>query len=150
MLLKLAALLRENLEEFALLDTLDMGKPITETVTGDVPGSAHFFQWHAEAIDKLYDEIAPTGGRDLALIRRVPLGVVAAVVPWNFPLDMATWKLAPALAAGNSVVLKPAEQSPLSALRLGELAAEAGLPDGVPECGSGLWRGCRPGAWPPS
>ncbi|TNB48535.1 aldehyde dehydrogenase [Martelella lutilitoris] len=130
-LLKLAALLRENLEEFALLDTLDMGKPITETMTGDVPGAAHFFQWHGEAIDKLYDEVAPTGGRDLALIRRVPLGVIGAVVPWNFPLDMATWKLAPALAAGNSVVLKPAEQSPLSALRLGELAAEAGLPDGV-------------------
>ncbi|WP_353475426.1 aldehyde dehydrogenase [Salipiger sp. H15] len=130
-LLRLAALLRENLEEFALLDTLDMGKPIWETVNVDAPGSAHFFQWHAEAIDKLYDEVAPTGGRDLALIRRVPLGVVGAVVPWNFPLDMATWKLAPALAAGNSVVLKPAEQSPLSALRLAELAAEAGLPDGV-------------------
>lgn len=130
-LLRLAALLRENLEEFALLDTLDMGKPIAETVNVDVPGSAHFFQWHAEAIDKIYDEVAPTGGRDVAMIRRVPLGVVGAVVPWNFPLDMATWKLAPALAAGNSVVLKPAEQSPLSALRLAELAAEAGLPDGV-------------------
>ncbi|RWR50724.1 aldehyde dehydrogenase [Sinirhodobacter huangdaonensis] len=130
-LLRLANLLRENLEEFALLDTLDMGKPIAETVNVDVPGSAHFFQWYAEAIDKLYDEVAPTGGRDIALIRRVPLGVIGAVVPWNFPLDMATWKLAPALAAGNSVVLKPAEQSPLSALRLAELAAEAGLPDGV-------------------
>ena len=130
-LLKLASLIRENLEELALLDTLDMGKPISETVNVDVPGSAHFFQWHAEAIDKLYDEVAPTGGRDVALIRRVPLGVVGAVVPWNFPLDMATWKLAPALAAGNSVVLKPAEQSPLSALFLAELAAEAGLPDGV-------------------
>lgn len=130
-LLKLAALIRENLTELALLDTLDMGKPISETVTVDVPGSAYFFQWHAEAIDKLYDEVAPTGGRDVAMIRRVPLGVVGAVVPWNFPLDMATWKLAPALAAGNSVVLKPAEQSPLSALRLAELAAEAGLPDGV-------------------
>ncbi|MGD9919163.1 MAG: aldehyde dehydrogenase [Paenirhodobacter sp.] len=130
-LLRLANLLRENLEELALLDTLDMGKPIAETVNVDVPGSAHFFQWHAEAIDKLYDEVAPTGGRDIALIRRVPLGVIGAVVPWNFPLDMATWKLAPALAAGNSVVLKPAEQSPLSALRLAELAAEAGLPDGV-------------------
>lgn len=130
-LLRLAALIRENLEEFALLDTLDMGKPISETINVDAPGSAHFFQWHAEAIDKLYEEVAPTGGRDLALIRRVPLGVVGAVVPWNFPLDMATWKLAPALATGNSVVLKPAEQSPLSALRLAELAAEAGLPDGV-------------------
>ncbi|WP_171060823.1 aldehyde dehydrogenase [Poseidonocella sp. HB161398] len=130
-LLKLAELIRGTLEELALTDTLDMGKPISETVNVDVPGSAYFFQWHAEAIDKLYDEVAPTGGRDLALIRRVPLGVIGAVVPWNFPLDMATWKLAPALAAGNSVVLKPAEQSPLSALRLAELAKEAGLPDGV-------------------
>ena len=130
-LLRLAALIREHLEELALTDTLDMGKPISETVNVDVPGSAHFFQWHAEAVDKIYDEVAPTGGRDLAMIRRVPLGVVGAVVPWNFPLDMATWKLAPALAAGNSVVLKPAEQSPLSALRLAELAAQAGLPDGV-------------------
>ncbi|WP_109467494.1 aldehyde dehydrogenase [Albibacillus kandeliae] len=130
-LLALAALIRENIPELALLDTLDMGKTISDSSTIDAPGSAHFFQWHAEAIDKLYDEVAPTGGRDLALIRRVPLGVVGAVVPWNFPLDMATWKLAPALAAGNSVVLKPAEQSPLSALMLAELATRAGLPDGV-------------------
>lgn len=130
-LLRLAALIRDNLDALALTDTLDMGKPISETVNVDVPGAAHYFQWHAEALDKLYDEVAPTGGRDLALIRRVPLGVIGAVVPWNFPLDMATWKLAPALATGNSVVLKPAEQSPLSALRLAELAAEAGLPDGV-------------------
>jgi gamma-glutamyl-gamma-aminobutyraldehyde dehydrogenase len=130
-LLRLAGLIRQNAEELALLDCLDMGKPIRDAVTIDAPGSAHFFQWHAEAIDKLYDQIAPTGGRDLALIRREPLGVIGAVVPWNFPLDMATWKLAPALAMGNAVVLKPAEQSPLSALRLAELAAEAGVPDGV-------------------
>ncbi|WP_293577669.1 aldehyde dehydrogenase [Phaeobacter sp.] len=130
-LLRLAQLIRDNLTELALLDTLDMGKPISETVNVDVPGSAMFFQWHAEAVDKLYDEIAPTGGRDVAMVRRMPLGVVGAVVPWNFPLDMATWKLAPALATGNSVVLKPAEQSPLSALFLAELAKEAGLPDGV-------------------
>ena len=82
-LLRLAALLRDHTEEFALLDTLDMGKPITETLTGDVPGAAAFLQWHAEAIDKIYDEVAPTGGRDVALIRRIPLGVVGAVVPWN-------------------------------------------------------------------
>ncbi|MBL8560746.1 MAG: aldehyde dehydrogenase, partial [Gemmobacter sp.] len=130
-LLRLAALIRDNVPELALLDSLDMGKLVQDAATIDAPGSAHFFQWHAEAIDKLYDEIAPTGGRDLAMVRRVPLGVIGAVVPWNFPLDMATWKLAPALAMGNSVVLKPAEQSPLSALRLAELAAEAGLPDGV-------------------
>ena len=130
-LLRLANLIRDTVPELALLDSLDMGKLVQDAATIDAPGSAHFFQWHAEAIDKLYDEIAPTGGRDLAMVRRVPLGVIGAVVPWNFPLDMATWKLAPALAMGNSVVLKPAEQSPLSALRLAELAAEAGLPDGV-------------------
>lgn len=130
-LLKLAELIRENLEEMALLDSLDMGKLVTDAVTVDAPGSAHFFQWYAEAIDKIYDEVAPTGPGDLAVVKRVPLGVVGAVTPWNFPLDMATWKSAAALAAGNSVVLKPAEQSPLSALRLAELAAEAGLPDGV-------------------
>ena len=130
-MLKLADLIRDNLEEMALLDSLDMGKLITDAVTVDAPGSAHFFQWYAESIDKIYDEVAPNGPGDLALVRRVPLGVVGAVTPWNFPLDMATWKAAAALAAGNSVVLKPAEQSPLSAIRLAELAAEAGIPDGV-------------------
>ncbi|MEM1386798.1 MAG: aldehyde dehydrogenase [Pseudomonadota bacterium] len=130
-LLRLADLIRANLDEMALLDSLDMGKLVQDAVSVDAPGAAHFFQWYAEAIDKIYDEVAPTGPGDLALVRRVPLGVVGAVVPWNFPLDMATWKAAAALAAGNSVVLKPAEQSPLSALRLAELAAEAGVPDGV-------------------
>lgn len=130
-LLKLADLIRANLEEFALLESLDMGKLVNDAVTIDAPGSAMFFQWYAEAIDKIYDEVAPTGPGDLALITREPLGVVGAVVPWNFPLDMATWKCAAALAVGNSAVLKPAEQSPLSALRLAELALEAGLPEGV-------------------
>lgn len=130
-LLRLANLLRENLVELALLESLGMGKLVQDAATVDVPGSAAIFQWYAEAIDKLYGEIAPTGEGDLVLISREPLGVVGAVVPWNFPLDMATWKCAPALAAGNSVVLKPAEQSPLSALRLAELALEAGLPPGV-------------------
>ena len=130
-MLKLADLIRANLEEMALLDSLDMGKLVVDAVTIDAPGSAHFFQWYAEAIDKVYDEVAPTAPGDLALIKRVPLGVVGAVTPWNFPLDMATWKAAAALAAGNSVVLKPAEQSSLSALRLAELVAEAGVPDGV-------------------
>ncbi|QAX28860.1 aldehyde dehydrogenase [Leisingera sp. NJS204] len=130
-MLKLADLIRENLEEMALLDSLDMGKLVTDAATIDAPGSAHFFQWYAEAIDKVYDEVAPTGPGDLALVSRVPLGVVGAVTPWNFPLDMATWKAAAALAVGNSMVLKPAEQSPLSAVRLAELAAEAGVPDGV-------------------
>lgn len=130
-LLRLAALLRENLQEFALLESLDMGKLVQDAATIDVPGSAGIFQWYAEAIDKVYDEIAPSADGNLVMVTREPLGVVGAVVPWNFPLDMATWKCAPALASGNSVVLKPAEQSPLSALRLAELAVEAGLPAGV-------------------
>ncbi|MEO5758295.1 MAG: aldehyde dehydrogenase [Mesorhizobium sp.] len=130
-LLRLAQLLRENLHELALLESLDMGKLVKDAASVDVPGSAAIFQWYGEAIDKIYDEVAPTGEGDLVLVRREPLGVVGAVVPWNFPLDMATWKCAPALAAGNSVVLKPAEQSPFSALRLAELAMEAGLPAGV-------------------
>ncbi len=130
-LLKLSVLIQDNLVELALLDSLDMGKPVQDAATVDVPGATMFFQWYAEAIDKVYDEIAPTGAGDLAMIIREPLGVIGAVVPWNFPLDMATWKVAAALATGNSVVLKPAEQSPLSALRLAELAIEAGVPEGV-------------------
>jgi len=130
-MLRLADLIRANLTELALLDSLDMGKLVNDAATVDVPGSAAIFQWYGEAIDKLYDEIAPTEPGNLAMIRREPLGVVGAVIPWNFPLDMATWKCAPALAVGNSVILKPAEQSPLSALQLAELAIEAGLPEGV-------------------
>jgi gamma-glutamyl-gamma-aminobutyraldehyde dehydrogenase/4-guanidinobutyraldehyde dehydrogenase/NAD-dependent aldehyde dehydrogenase len=130
-LLAFADLIRAHRDELALTETLDMGKPISMSLAVDVRATASCFTWYAEAIDKIYDEIAPTGERDLALITREPLGVVAAVVPWNFPMIMAAWKLAPALAAGNSVVLKPAEQSSLTALRLAELAIEAGLPEGV-------------------
>ncbi len=130
-LLRLAALIREHLEDLALIETLDVGKPITDSLTVDVPGAATYFQWYAEAIDKRYGEIAPTGPESLALVTREPVGVVGAVVPWNYPLILTAWKVAPALATGNSVVLKPAEQSPLSALMIAELAAEAGLPDGV-------------------
>ncbi|WP_108249095.1 aldehyde dehydrogenase [Planctomonas deserti] len=130
-LLALADRIREHADELALLDTLDGGKLISDTSTIDIPGSAAILQWYAEAVDKLYGEVAPTAAGDLAIVTREPLGVIGAVVPWNYPLEMAIWKLAPALAAGNSVVLKPAEESPLSALRLAELAAEAGLPDGV-------------------
>ena len=130
-LLRLAELIMANREELALLDSLNMGKPVMDAYTIDVPGSAHVFAWYGEALDKLYDQVAPTAPNALATITREALGVVAAVVPWNFPLDMAAGKLAPALAAGNSVVLKPAEQSPFSALRLGQLALEAGLPEGV-------------------
>lgn len=130
-LLKLADLIEENLEELALVESLDVGKPIGDALAVDVPGAAGYFRWFAEAIDKRYGEVAPTGADSLALITREPFGVVAAVVPWNYPLIISAWKVAPALATGNSVVLKPAEQSPLSALILGRLAAEAGVPDGV-------------------
>lgn len=130
-LLKLAELMRKHADELALLETLDMGKPIGDSLAVDVPASANTIQWYAEAIDKVYDEIAPTAHNAFGLVTREPIGVVAAVVPWNFPLLMTCWKLGPALATGNSVVLKPAEQSPLTALRLAELAAEAGLPAGV-------------------
>ncbi|AVX91242.1 aldehyde dehydrogenase [Pseudomonas sp. VE 196-7] len=130
-LLRLAELLMEHRQELALLDSLNMGKPVMDAYNIDVPGAAGVFRWYAESLDKLYDQIAPGAANVLATITREALGVVAAVVPWNFPLDMAAWKLAPALAAGNSVILKPAEQSPFSALRLAELALEAGLPPGV-------------------
>jgi gamma-glutamyl-gamma-aminobutyraldehyde dehydrogenase len=130
-LLRLADLLMAHREELALLDSLNMGKPVMDAYNIDVPGAAGVFRWYAESLDKLYDQIAPAASNVLATITREALGVVAAVVPWNFPLDMAAWKLAPALAAGNSVILKPAEQSPFSALRLAELALDAGLPAGV-------------------
>ena len=118
-------------DELALLETLDMGKPIQYSLAVDVAASARCIAWYAEAVDKIYDEIAPTGADALALVTREPMGVIGAVVPWNYPMIMAAWKLGPALAAGNSVVLKPSEKSPLSALRLAELAVEAGLPPGV-------------------
>ena len=118
-------------EELALLETLDMGKPIAHALAVDVASTARCIAWYAEAVDKVYDEIAPTGRNALALITREAVGVVGAIVPWNYPMIMAAWKLGPALAAGNSVVLKPSEKSPLSALRLAELAVEAGLPPGV-------------------
>ena len=121
----------ERLEELAQLESRDTGHPIGDARGVDVPGAARCFAWYGEAVDKVYGEIAPTAADALALISREPLGVVGAVVPWNYPLIITAWKLAPALAAGNSVVLKPAEQSPLSALALAELAAEAGIPDGV-------------------
>jgi len=130
-LVKLAELIQKHANELALLETLDMGKPILNARNGDMRAVAECVRWYGETIDKIYDEIAPTPKTALALITREPLGVVGAVVPWNFPLLMAAWKFAPALAAGNSVVLKPAEQSPLSALRVAELALEAGVPPGV-------------------
>ncbi|GGB82815.1 aldehyde dehydrogenase [Marinobacterium zhoushanense] len=130
-LLKLADLMEQHSDEFALLDTLDMGKTINEMVYIDVPDAIDCLRWTAECIDKVYGEIAPTKPSTLGLITRHPIGVVGAITPWNYPLLMAMWKLAPALAAGNSVVLKPSEKASLSCLRLAELARKAGLPDGV-------------------
>lgn len=126
-----ADLIRANRDELALLETLDMGKSISDSTSIDVRAVSNCFDWYGEAIDKVYDEIAPTAKEAVAMITKEPLGVVAAVVPWNFPMLMASWKVAPALATGNSVILKPAEQSSLSAIRLAELALEAGIPPGV-------------------
>ncbi|WP_294639249.1 aldehyde dehydrogenase [uncultured Aquabacterium sp.] len=130
-LLRFAELITQHKDELALLETLDMGKPIQYSLSVDVPAAARCIAWYAEAIDKVYDEIAPTPANALALIQREPVGVVGAIVPWNYPMIMAAWKLGPALACGNSVVLKPSEKSPLTALRLAELALKAGVPEGV-------------------
>lgn len=128
---RLARLVEEHRDELALLESFDMGKPVAEALAVDLRVAVQSYDFFAEAVDKLYDEVAPTDAETLATITREPLGVIGTVVPWNFPLMLASWKLAPALAAGNSAVLKPAEQSPLTALRFAELAAEAGLPEGV-------------------
>ncbi|MES2126482.1 MAG: aldehyde dehydrogenase [Pseudomonadota bacterium] len=130
-LVKFADLMLANADELALLETLDMGKPIKYSQSVDVALASNCIRWYGEATDKVYGEIAPTADNSLALITREPVGVVAAIVPWNYPMLMAAWKIAPALASGNSVVLKPSEKSPLTALRLAELAMEAGIPAGV-------------------
>jgi len=130
-LVRWAELIEKHADELALLETLDVGKPISDTINVDVPATVRTIRWSGEAIDKVYDEIPPTPADTLALIQRLPLGVVAAIVPWNFPLSTTAWKLAPALATGNSVILKPASNTPLSALFIAGLASEAGLPDGA-------------------
>ena len=130
-LLRFAERIREQRDELALLESLDVGKPIRDTLAVDVPSAAKTIQWYAETIDKVYGEVGPTGPDALSFVPREPIGVVAAIVPWNYPLIITAWKIGAALATGNSVVLKPASQSPLTALRLAELASEAGLPDGV-------------------
>ena len=130
-LVRFAQLIHDHGPELALLECLDMGKPVDDALSVDVAASVRCMAWTGEAIDKVYDQIAPTGHDELGLVTHEPLGVVAAIVPWNFPMLMATWKIAPALAMGNSVILKPSEKSPLSALRLAELAIEAGIPEGV-------------------
>ena len=130
-MLRFAALIRDDLETLALLETLDVGKVIGNSLSVDVPNCAACIQYYGEFADKLMDEVAPTGPNDLAIVRREPLGVIGAIVPWNYPLIITSWKIGPALVAGNSVVLKSAEQSPLSAIRLASLALEAGIPAGV-------------------
>ncbi len=128
---RFAELIRADVDRLALFETRDVGKPIVNSVSVDVANCADCIEYYAEFADKLNDEVAPTGPNDLALVRREPLGVVAAIVPWNYPLIISCWKVGPALLMGNSVVLKPAEQSPLTGIRLGELACEAGVPPGT-------------------
>lgn len=128
---KLADLMAQHAEELALLESLDMGKTAADALAFDIPEAIRCFRFYAGAIETINDEVLPTAENVLATVTREPLGVVAAVVPWNFPLMITSWKIAPALATGNSVIVKPAEQSSLSAIRLAALAAEAGLPNGV-------------------
>jgi 4-(gamma-glutamylamino)butanal dehydrogenase len=130
-LIRLCKLITRNRRELAVMESLDSGKPIRDCELIDLPETINCIKWHAEAIDKIYDQTGPSGDDAISLIVREPIGVVAAILPWNFPLLMMAWKIGPALAAGNSVIVKPAEQTSLTALRLAELAYEAGLPNGV-------------------
>ena len=130
-MIRLCKLITRNTRELAVMESLDSGKPIRDCVEIDIPETINTIKWHAEAIDKIYDQTAPVGEDALAMVVREPIGVVAAILPWNFPLLMLAWKIGPALAAGNSVIIKPAEQTTLTALRVAELAMEAGIPRGV-------------------
>lgn len=143
LLLRLADLVERHAEEFAVLESLDVGKPLAAARAGDVPGAIAVLRYFAGWADKLEGDALPlslqTPGEFHAFTSREPVGVCAQIIPWNYPLVMAVWKLAPALACGCTVVLKPAEDTPLSALRLAELVAEAGFPPGVVNvlCGTG-------------
>lgn len=128
---RLADLIEAHAVELAVLGVRDNGTEISMALKAEPGSAAATFRYYAEAIDKVYGEVAPTAGNVLALIHREPVGVVGAIVPWNFPLMIGAWKVAPALAMGNSVVLKPAETASLTLLRLAELALEAGVPPGV-------------------
>lgn len=130
-LIGFAKLIERNRHELAVLESLDSGKPVAECQTIDVHETVNTIRWHAELIDKIYDSTAPVGQGAVALVVREPIGVVGCVLPWNFPLLMMAWKIGPALAAGCSVIVKPAEETSLTALRLAELAFEAGVPAGV-------------------
>ncbi len=130
-LIRLCKLMTRNARELAVMESLDSGKTIYDCETVDVPETIHCLKWHAEAIDKIYDQVSPASDDHIAMVVREPIGVVGLVLPWNFPLLMLAWKIGPALAAGCSVVVKPAAETTLTALRVAELAAEAGLPRGV-------------------
>lgn len=130
-LIRLCKLITRNRHELAVMEAIDSGKPVRDCAEIDIPETITTIKWHAEAIDKIYDQTAPVGDDAMAMIVREPVGVVGCILPWNFPMLMLAWKIGPALAAGNSVIVKPAEQTPLTALRLAELAMEAGLPRGV-------------------
>ena len=137
-ILKLAHLIEKNQHELAVLESLESGKPISECQMTDLPETISALKWHAEAADKIYDQISPSNESGIGLIVREPIGVVGAVLPWNFPLMMLAWKIGPALATGNSVIVKPAEQTSLTTLRVAELAFEAGIPAGVLNVLTGL------------
>ena len=130
-MVKFADLIDEHALELTLLEVLEAGKPVSETLNTDIHETAECIRWHAEATDKIYDQVCPTGRENLGLILREPIGVVGAILPWNFPAQMAAWKLGPILSMGNSVIIKPAEITSLSTIRLAELALEAGIPAGV-------------------
>ena len=128
---RLAELMDRDRVELAVLESLESGKPIRDCLNIDVPETARCIEWFAEGIDKIYDQSSPSGGQALGIIVREPIPVVAVVLPWNFPLMMLGWKIGPALAVGSSVIVKPAELTSMTALKVAALAAEAGVPDGV-------------------
>ncbi|MGH1543448.1 MAG: aldehyde dehydrogenase [Arenicella sp.] len=130
-LIKLADLIERDQNELAVLESLESGKPISECQMTDLPESVATLKWHAEAADKIYDQISPANEDGIGMIVREAIGVVGCVLPWNFPLMMLVWKIGPALATGNSVIVKPAEQTSLTTLRVASLALEAGIPAGV-------------------
>ncbi len=130
-LIRLCKLLTRNARELAVMESLDSGKTIYDCEMVDVPETIECIKWHAELIDKIYDQVSPPSDSHIAMILREPIGVVGLVLPWNFPLLMLAWKMGPALAAGCSLIIKPASETSLTALRVAELASEAGLPAGV-------------------
>lgn len=137
-MIRLVKLIKRHRHELAVLESMESGKPIHDCMKIDLPETMHCLEWHAEVADKMYDKISPSGDDAVGMIVREPAGVVACVLPWNFPLMMLAWKLGPALATGNSVIIKPAEQTSMTALRIADLAQEAGIPEGVLSVITGL------------